>query len=122
MFLHQEQLLSPEDIAAADRPKKLGMLFGVPWLAAAIFLQQAYTQKAEWVYKRFLATPAFPLFVIAPFAAVFYYSHCQSKVYRRIYEKKAGHLSDRELLELEMRLNPGKAVVINHILANNSSE
>ena len=111
--------MSPEDVKAADRPKKIGMLFGGPWLAAAIYLQNAFMNKTEWVFKMFLATPAFPVFVIAPIVVVAFYSHCQSKVYRQIYEKRAGHLTDRELLELEMRLNPGKALVINHILANN---
>ena len=57
-----------------------------------------------------------PVFVISPFAMTGWYIRKQSQVYHEIYERSVGHLSDRELLELDMKLNPNKQVVYKHII------
>ena len=45
-----------------------------------------------------------------------WYIRKQSQVYHEIYERTVGHLSDRELLELDMKFNPNKQVVYKHII------
>lgn len=53
-------------------------------------------------------TPLMPIFGLSPIVMTTWYIKNQSKVYHEIYERTVGHLSDRELLELDMKLNPSK--------------
>ena len=36
----------------------------------------------------------------------------QKAIYQDIYKRTVGHLSDREMLELEVKINPGRRMII----------
>ena len=111
MWQYGRRLISDDDFSLSARPKKQVCIFGLSWCGVAVYLRMEYFKNAEKVFKRFLLTPASPIFFIMPFVAVYWYIKAQSKVYHQIYERTVGHLSDRELLELDQKLNPSKQLI-----------
>ena len=115
MWQYSRLLISEEDFYKASKPKKVLCIFGLTWTGIAVLLRLKYLQNAETVFKSFLITPMMPVFAITPLIMSVWYIKKQSQVYHDIYERTVGHLSDRELLELDMKLNPNKKVVYKYI-------
>jgi len=67
-------------------------------------------------YKRFLLTPFSPIFGAIPVVSTIWWMRKQRRVYKEICEETIGHLSDRELLEFELKINPKKVLVYEQIL------
>ena len=57
-----------------------------------------------------------PLFFVFPVVLSVWYVRRQSQVYHEIFEKTCGNLSDLELLERDIMLNPAKAVIYNEVM------
>ena len=82
------------------------------WSLGFLGLQQLYVRNAEIFYQRFLFTPLAPVyFFVIPAATVYFYWTRQSQIYREMYEKYVGKLSDEELLELDSKGNSNKQIV-----------
>lgn len=108
MWQYSRLLISEDDFYKASKPKKILCVFGIAWAGIAVFLRHKYLQNAEIIFKSFIMTPLMPIFGLSPIVMTTWYIKNQSKVYHEIYERTVGHLSDRELLELDMKLNPSK--------------
>jgi hypothetical protein len=50
-------------------------------------------------------------FFVIPVATIYLYSTKQSQIYREMYEKYVGTLSDEELLELDSKGNSNNQIV-----------
>jgi hypothetical protein len=50
-------------------------------------------------------------FGLLPLAAIAYFIRSQLKINEGIYERTCGHLSDLEMLELDIKWNPAKKLV-----------
>ena len=110
--------ISEEDYKRASFPKKCLLGFAVCYVGVAGVIKLQHAKNPEVFYKRILFTPLTPIMAIAPLFAIYQYVRVQNRVYQGIYERTVGHLSDREILELETKLNPRKALFYNRILEN----
>ena len=111
MWNYSRMLISEEDFYRSSKPKKALCLFGLGWSGIAAILRLKYMANPETIMKGFLTTLWSPLFFVSPLVAVGYYIRWQSRIYHEIYERTVGHMSDREMLELDVKLNPNKRVV-----------
>ncbi len=58
-------------------------------------------------------------FFVIPAATIYFYCTKQSQIYREMYEKYVGKLSDEELLELDSKGNSNKQIVYQYIIKKN---
>lgn len=116
MWNYGRHVISEDDWKLSARPKKQILGFGLFWGAIAAALRYQYTANPEPLFKRFFLTPWAVLYFASPLVAAFWYQRSQSKIYHQIYERTVGHLSDVELLELDMKFNPNKKLVYQQII------
>eukprot|EP00347_Sterkiella_histriomuscorum_P020627 403337082 len=116
------QLLNEEDYHSLGKPKFLcGSVLGV-WVGLAFGLSYYKQVNPEIFYKKFLFTPLSGCFAIVPFVLGYLYHQRQKKVYRGLYDKYVGNLTDIELLQFELKFNPRRKVIYDYILNQNKPE
>lgn len=69
-------------------------MMGLVWGTVAFFLQMEFKRNPERFYQKFLLTPWSVIYGAIPIGIAIYYQKKQSKVYRDLYEKYVGKLSD----------------------------
>ena len=95
-----------------SQPKKVCSVLAGFWGLAFLGLQQMYTSNPEGFYRRFLFTPASPIFFVGlPVALALSYYHFSHRAYTDLYNKYVGHYTDEELLALDAKFNPKKQIV-----------
>ena len=113
--------LKPEDYKRISLPKKIaGSVAGV-WGCGLIGLQYLYSTNPETFFRRFLFTPLSPIYFAAlPLCVTFLYLRSQSRIYKEMYDKYVGKLTDVELLELDGRFHKNKQIVYKYIIDRNA--
>ena len=109
--------IKEEDFKRVSQPKKVCTVLAGIWGLGFLGLQQMYTSNPEVFYRRFLFTPAAPLFFEGfPVALGLSYFHFSKRAYTDLYNKYVGHYTDEELLALDAKFNPKKQIVYDYML------
>ena len=59
---------------------------------------------------------------VVPFIAIYWFYRVHCRVMDDIYKRTVGHLTDRELIELDIKLNPGKEILYRQALLNDDKK
>ena len=112
--------LKPEDYKRISKPKKIAGSIAGLWGLGFIGLQQLYVTNPETFFQRFLFTPLSPLYFVAIPATLCYFNFkYQRNVYKEMYDKYVGGLTDIELLELDGKYHANKKIVYQYIIQRN---
>ena len=104
-------LISRDDYKLLGRPKKEAFGFACVWTALGAGLHQVWLAQPEKFYKKFLLT-AWPVaFGVVPATVFGLLYRRQNRINHEVYERTVGHLTDRELIDLDMQYTPGKRLM-----------
>ena len=108
--------ISQEDYKKSSFPKKCLAGFMLGYAGFILHLRHIYKMNTEIFFKRYIASGAAPVIAVLPFLAIwqFYRVHC--RVMQDIYQRTVGHMTDREMLELDIKFNPNKAMLYKDVL------
>ena len=112
MWTYSRLIISEEDYYKASKPKKILCAFGAVYTSACVSIWATKQANPEKYFKQILLSPfIIPAMAIAPIAAVYLFNVKQKAIYLDIYQNTVGHLSDREMLELECKINPNRRLI-----------
>ena len=118
MFAYSRCLISDEDYYRLSRPKKIMFAFMACYTSVGIGIWAVKQKNPEIYYKKLLISPfLLPLMSVILPTAVFLYFKKQREVTQDIYKRTVGHLSDKQMLELEIKINPHRKLIYEQILA-----
>ncbi len=87
--------IKEDDFKRVSLPKKVCMGFACIWGLGFLGLQQMYSSNPEVFFRKFLFTPAAPVyFVVFPSLLAYAYYRTSSKAYEDLYTKYVGDYTD----------------------------
>lgn len=112
-------MIAMDDYHRLGKPKRNVFALACGWVGLGYYLKIQLKTNPQWFYQKFLITPWSAVFVVTPLALGFIFYKTQKSLYMELYEKYVGKLSDREMLELDGRLNPNKLIIYKFIIDRN---
>ena len=110
-------LVSQEDFYAMSKPKSRLMGFFGFYSLTCLWMYMTKQINPELYFRKLIISPVLvPTLAISPFIAIYAYQKAQYKVNNEVMQRTIGHLSDRELLEFEIKLNPARKVIYDNII------
>ena len=109
MFTYSRLLISDEDYYLSAWPKKVLFGFFSCYSVASLGIFLIKQSNPEIFYRKILISPAIvAIMTLSPIIAVYGFTVKHAQISRDIYMRTVGHLTDREMLELECKINPNR--------------
>ena len=119
--LYKMFLVEPEDYYKTSQPKYKLFSFMAVYAGAVGFIWHTKQVNPEVYFKKMISSPIWMVpMAVAPFLAFYAYNKKTNELKHELYLKTVGHLTDREILELEIKINPKRLTLYSAILQSDS--